>query len=48
MVALADDYDEVREVTEGNIAALTGLKVHNFTNDTDSFMVRTIISFIVF
>lgn len=30
MVALANDYDEVPEVTEGNIAAVTGLKVRNF------------------
>lgn len=27
MVPLADDYDEVREVQAGNVAAVTGLKV---------------------
>lgn len=27
MIALADDYEEVNEVTEGQIAASTGLKV---------------------
>lgn len=27
MIALADDYEEVSEVTKGNIAATTGLKV---------------------
>lgn len=29
MIAEADDYEEVAEVSEGNICAVTGLKVSN-------------------
>lgn len=48
MIALADDYEEVTEVSKGSIAATTGLKVKRYSFCADFYFckMRKIISFL--